>query len=622
MKNIQTFEKYFGGNSGYIGYSMSKRAKDARNDGKYPKTDFKKEYNITENSLKSLIDTDYINNNEWHHTSKYGNKTIFYSWAEEYYYDIYINNKKQIDKISSNKDLTRQETIDKIKYFFENSEIYKNEEIKKDKQSEIDKYNRHIWSEYQTKKLNLDKKISSIDSKINKQFEENLPQNKLSRSHSGALFYNHYENGENSGVNIVPNVLNNITWRERILNNFNIYKHIDIKTKTKVAYIQDADIAFNKIDKKLFMEKQKLEKQKEEEQLLYKKNLENFRKNENIEIDNFTARYYDNYDDDEDEDENQYEENSIDALKKIQMFEEFNPILERISDIVYHFTYIRHLKDILTENIFHASTNIGASVDFKINKGKFFFFSTTRSKSSGFTKGDVKLVLDGQKLSQNYKGIPVDYWQYSKNPKDWDKYSYKDALKSEMEDRIILDSPTIKNATKYIKEIHILLNKSIIYISKDDIEYIISKSKQFNIPTFFYDNEKNWYNQIKHIDPYTIEYRGNSEIYVDENKISYPFLTIASLLSYNDSKNYNLIIKNTNFDTENVEILDKQIKKDTWNYFKNSNIDEYYYVIKSYINNYRGEKSFRFLFKLLSDDMKKYKVIDLYDYIKLKTKLK
>jgi hypothetical protein len=39
------------------------------------------------------------------------------------------------------------------------------------------------------------------------------------------------------------------------------------------------------------------------------------------EIDNFTARYYDNYDDEEDI--NSYEENSIEALKKIQMFEEF-----------------------------------------------------------------------------------------------------------------------------------------------------------------------------------------------------------------------------------------------------------------------------------------------------------
>lgn len=46
------------------------------------------------------------------------------------------------------------------------------------------------------------------------------------------------------------------------------------------------------------------------------KKYENFDSNE---IDNFTARYYDNYDDEEDQ--NNYNENSIEALKKIQMFE-------------------------------------------------------------------------------------------------------------------------------------------------------------------------------------------------------------------------------------------------------------------------------------------------------------
>lgn len=39
--------KTFGGNSGYVGYSMSKRALNARNEGSYPKTDFKKEYSVT-----------------------------------------------------------------------------------------------------------------------------------------------------------------------------------------------------------------------------------------------------------------------------------------------------------------------------------------------------------------------------------------------------------------------------------------------------------------------------------------------------------------------------------------------------------------------------------------------
>lgn len=53
-----------------------------------------------------------------------------------------------------------------------------------------------------------------------------------------------------------------------------------------------------------------------------KRRIKKYEKFDSDEIDNFTARYYDNYDDEEDEeDENHYEENSIDALKKIQMYE-------------------------------------------------------------------------------------------------------------------------------------------------------------------------------------------------------------------------------------------------------------------------------------------------------------
>ena len=61
-----------GGNSGYVGYSMSKRAEQAREEGRYPKTDFKKVYNISDKTLKALVSAGIIDDNEWHHTSKYG----------------------------------------------------------------------------------------------------------------------------------------------------------------------------------------------------------------------------------------------------------------------------------------------------------------------------------------------------------------------------------------------------------------------------------------------------------------------------------------------------------------------------------------------------------------------
>lgn len=96
--------RYFGGNSGYDGYSMSKRAVEARADGKFPKTDFKRVYSISENTLEVLVKLDIINDNEWHHTSMWGNRITFYSWDDNEdglsdFSVIYKENKKAIDKL-------------------------------------------------------------------------------------------------------------------------------------------------------------------------------------------------------------------------------------------------------------------------------------------------------------------------------------------------------------------------------------------------------------------------------------------------------------------------------------------------------------------------------------------
>lgn len=92
-----------GGNKGYVGYSMSVRAAQAREEGRYPKTDFLKEYGVSAKALQPLVDAGIISDREWHHTSKFGNKTTFYAWEEEEYADIYQDNKKEIDRIVKGK---------------------------------------------------------------------------------------------------------------------------------------------------------------------------------------------------------------------------------------------------------------------------------------------------------------------------------------------------------------------------------------------------------------------------------------------------------------------------------------------------------------------------------------
>jgi hypothetical protein len=73
----------FGGNRGYVGYSMSKRAAYAKEEGRYPMSEFKRVYQLSKNTFEKLIELNYISSSEWHHTSKFGNMTSFYHWIDE-----------------------------------------------------------------------------------------------------------------------------------------------------------------------------------------------------------------------------------------------------------------------------------------------------------------------------------------------------------------------------------------------------------------------------------------------------------------------------------------------------------------------------------------------------------
>lgn len=95
--------RIFGGNSGYVGYSMSRRAANAREEGRYPKTDFKKIYGLTDKTLSVLVTLGIIDNTEWHHTSKFGNKTTFYAWAYKSFQLYYEANKPiVVERIKKN----------------------------------------------------------------------------------------------------------------------------------------------------------------------------------------------------------------------------------------------------------------------------------------------------------------------------------------------------------------------------------------------------------------------------------------------------------------------------------------------------------------------------------------
>lgn len=108
------FRTYYGGNSGYVGYSMSKRAFNAREDGAYPKTDFKKNYNISQPLLDILVNAGVVSDDEWHHTSMYGNKTTFYRW-NDFAYKAFSENRDAVESVYKDNTLGNEEKASLIK---------------------------------------------------------------------------------------------------------------------------------------------------------------------------------------------------------------------------------------------------------------------------------------------------------------------------------------------------------------------------------------------------------------------------------------------------------------------------------------------------------------------------
>jgi hypothetical protein len=288
-------------------------------------------------------------------------------------------------------------------------------------------------------------------------------------------------------------------------------------------------------------------------------------------------------------------------------------VLEGVSAISYHFTSLNALYDILTKNEFKLTFSLGTDTDFKFNKNKFNFMSLTRSKSSGYRIGNVKLVIDSKGISNNYKIIPVDYWGSSSG------------LDLEQEDRIISDKNTIPNAIKYIKEIHIYIKESHLHqYDNNMINTINNISNSNNIKVFYYNDRKNFLYQIKPIDKSQltdyIQTTNSNKYESDYNLFDYE---LASLVAHNNENNYNAIIDYLKDDVNKLDRFKKEFDKIKNKYLTPNSYhkDDFKTSIKNTIHNnktlfYKGD--YQFLFNLLKKDYRIVNAINLNDYIEKK----
>lgn len=280
---------------------------------------------------------------------------------------------------------------------------------------------------------------------------------------------------------------------------------------------------------------------------------------------------------------------------------QFRDILkESLSDIAYHFTYIDNAIKMLKNDEIILSSALGGSSDLDINMGKYNYLSTTRSKSSGYKRGSVKIVLDGRKLNQKYKSIPVNYWGAGHR-----------AL--EQEDRIISDDTHIPNFTKYIIEIHALLDSDKFRKNK-----FLKLCKEKNIPIYFYENQKDFLNQRNSID---LEYSSEYDYNDNEDLLYFFDYDLASFIAYNNPYGHEKILEYLG-DEEMINKFEEVLKKRTYNNYKigaSYSMDTLTMVKNDiHMTRSRPNKNSKFLLNLLIKDMRKHKSNNIEEYFKSK----
>jgi len=176
-------------------------------------------------------------------------------------------------------------------------------------------------------------------------------------------------------------------------------------------------------------------------------------------------------------------------------------LTEIATDIIFHFTRYNNLMEILRDNKFNTSNVLGTATDEHHSRGKFYFLSFQRSGfgNLGYARfiRYVRIEIDGRLLNQNYKFIPVDYWNAPRDPVAFPDNRDQMLRNNEMEDRLVTNENEIPNASKYIRRIDILVTDSDIKHEKyhNLLIKINEYANKLNLDIFYYTDRVDWDNR-------------------------------------------------------------------------------------------------------------------------------
>lgn len=286
---------------------------------------------------------------------------------------------------------------------------------------------------------------------------------------------------------------------------------------------------------------------------------------------------------------------------------------------LYHFT-TSNIKEILKNNTINLSSNLGTVAD--EFGGYPFFLSLSRSGSSrsGYGRNySYKIVFDGDKLTNNYKLVPYDYWQYKNKMEDPSYQNY-----FEYEDRLLSKKAIIEDINKYIIRIDVIKDNPY---NETDIE-ILRLAKSLGVPIFFYENIKDFELSRNNVnDKIESTYGPFEERYVSKERIPIDILTkIVTIVLY-DKKyfdNYDELCQRLEeFISEND--LPKIECSVVYDYIGrlvySSGISDFTDTLLSNLHNYFKSGSggpMRKWILMLTREMRKYKVGNIRELINIK----
>lgn len=311
-------------------------------------------------------------------------------------------------------------------------------------------------------------------------------------------------------------------------------------------------------------------------------------------------------------------------------------LLEGLSNLVYHFTNIQNILKIIEQDKLIASgamANVADGGSQNRNKHFYISFQRTRSAQIGYAGntggGGSCIEFDGQALNSKYKGTAIDYWQRGKDPKVNGLGKSGVMSSNELEDRLVLDTPYVPNARRYIKSIHVTVHTE--GSGREYYDKIDKYCKRLDIPVYFYATSEDFRNGFKQravpLEQIEIEEPEYKHADRDVNNVKEAVFDVKGVIPffvYKDQSNIELlkkILPNPEFE----ELYDKFTMSNLEHRYLNKRNGEYdQYSIKELkqrlytdVSNFRTTKNPLLLefSRILSKEIRRYGANSVIDWV-------